>query len=164
MNENGSVKASELKLNYEYELLIRTSVSGGSGGGVTENFSPVAAGFDNITEAINEVVSQFSFLADKGWGSTYVTGGQYIFTLSGYRVVGDTAQDYIFSNETYGAFGKARESKIKITTPDGLIIECPVTLAKITRSGGASNSPTAVSVEIHTNGKPTATKASEISD
>lgn len=161
MNENGSVKASELKLNYEYELLIRTSVSGGSGGGITETFAPVLAGFDNITEAINEVVSQFSFLADKGWGSTYVTGGQYIFTLSGYRVEGDAAQDYIFSSEVYNSFGKGRETKLKVTTPDGYTIECPATLAKISRSGGGANTPTAISVEIHTNGKPTVEKNSD---
>lgn len=51
-----------------------------------------------------------------------------------------------------------------ITSPDGTHIEVPVTLAGISRSGGAANAPTAISVTIHFRGKPkitTATTASE---
>lgn len=33
--------------------------------------------------------------------------------------------------------------------PEGDMVECSATLAKITRSGGAANQPTAISVEIH---------------
>lgn len=70
-------------------------------------------------------------------------------------MTGDAAQDYIFSDAVYYNWGKARETKIEMTCPDGTVITCPVTLAKISRSGGAANSATAVSVEIHFNGKPT---------
>ena len=65
MNTNGSVNAADLSLNYEYQLMVRTGFSGGSGGGVTENYAPVAVGFDNITESLNEVLYQSGFYYDK---------------------------------------------------------------------------------------------------
>lgn len=115
----------------------------------------IAKGFDNVTEALNEVLYQASFLGDQGYGSTEVTGGQLTVTLTGMRFVGDAAQDYIFSDAVYFNWGKSRKTNIEMNCPDGTVITCPVTLAKISRSGGAANNGTAVSVEIHFNGKPT---------
>ena len=74
--------------------------------------------------------------------------------MSGVRMVGDAAQDYMFGDAVYYNWGKARETDIEMNCPDGTVITCPVTLAKITRSGGAANAGTAVSLEIHFNGKP----------
>ena len=158
---NNSVIAQNLKLNYEYTMQIMTSVETASG---TGTFSPLAKGFDNITEAMNEVVSQFSFLSDEGWGSSYVTGAQPTYTLTGYRVTGDAAQDFIFGNDVLYGFGKARETTMIITSPDGTHIEVPVTLAGISRSGGAANAPTAISVTIHFRGKPKITTATTVSE
>ena len=143
-----------IALNYEYKLLINTTPEGES-----ETMAEISKGFDNIAEALNEVLYQSAFLGDSGYGSSYVTGGQLTVTLSGTRFTGDAAQDYIFSDAVYYNWGKARETDIKMTCPDGSAISCPVTLAKITRSGGAANSNTAVSVEIHFNGKPTIEEA-----
>jgi len=176
INTNGSVNAGGLALNYNYKLSIATFPTSTGGPGLNENYQVLAAGFDNISEALNEVLYQSGFISDNGWGSSYVTGGQLIVTLSGVRVVGDPAQDYIFSDAVMLGFGKARETTIKLECSDtnlihsdvpsgapegssvaGYSITCPCTLAKILRSGGAANQPTAVSVEIHLNGKPTVT-------
>ena len=154
MNTNGSVNAADLSLNYEYQLMVRTGFSGSPGGGATENYAPVAVGFDNIT----------GFISDKGWGSSYVTGGQMIVTLTGVRVKGDKAQDYIFSDEVMYGFGKARETAFRMILPEGDMVECSATLAKITRSGGAANQPTAISVKIHFNGEPTYTAKEDITE
>ncbi|MGN0613558.1 MAG: phage tail tube protein [Porcipelethomonas sp.] len=173
-NINGSVNASELALNYDYELSIATFSTSTGSPGINRNYQVLAAGFDNIAESLNEVLYQSGFLSDKGWGSSFVTGGQLIITLSGVRVVGDPAQDYIFSSDVMYGFGKARETDLRLTLSDsnlkhsnvpagapdgssvsGYIIEAPCTLAKITKSGGAANQPTAISVEIHINGEPT---------
>lgn len=159
-----AVKANQLMLNYEYGLKILVPDEDGS----TATPQPIARGFDNITEAINEVLYQSNFLSDSGWGSSYVTGGQLIFTLSGVRVKGDAAQDYIFSDKVYFGFGTARDVQLLVTIPNQdpedpsgkpLNLTCSATLAKITRSGGAANQPTAISVEVHVNGKPTVTTA-----
>ena len=139
----------DIALNYDYALKINTTPNAEAA-----TMAEISKGFDNITEAINEVLYQASFLGDKGYGSSYVTGGQLIVTLTGMRFVGDAAQDYIFSDAVYYEFGKARETDIEMSCPDGSAITCPVTLAKITRSGGAANNGTAISVEIHFNGKP----------
>lgn len=150
MAETTPAANPEIAVNYNYVLRINTTPSGAS-----PTMAEVKKGFDNISEALNEVVYQNAFLGDGGYGSTYVTGGQLIVTLSGTRFTGDSAQDYIFSDSVYYGWGKARETNAELECPDGTVITCPVTLAKIARSGGAANNATAVSVEIHFNGKPT---------
>ncbi|MBE6826387.1 MAG: capsid protein [Ruminococcus sp.] len=139
----------DISLNYDYRFEINTTPESD-----TATMAEVAKGFDNVSEALNEVLYQGSFLGDGGYGSSFVTGGQLIVTLSGVRMVGDPAQDYMFGDAVYYNWGKARETDIRMYCPDGAVITCPVTLAKITRSGGAANNATAVSLEIHFNGKP----------
>lgn len=140
----------EISLNYDYKLKINTTPEA-----ETAAMADIKKGFDNISEALNEVLYQNAFIGDGGYGSTYVTGGQLTVALTGVRFVGDPAQDYIFGDAVYYNWGKARETDIILESPDGSKISCPVTLAKIGRSGGAANNGTAVSVEIHFNGKPT---------
>ncbi len=147
MPENETKKT--LAVNHDYVLKINTTP-----GSESPTMEKIDKGFDNITEALNEVLYQGSFLGDSGYGSSYVTGGQIIVTLGGVRIVGDAAQDYIFSDDVYYNWDN-RETDVTLDTPDGSSISCPVTLAKVVRSGGASNNGTAVSVEIHFNGKPT---------
>ncbi|MBE6855881.1 MAG: capsid protein [Ruminococcus sp.] len=139
----------EIALNYGYALKINTTPES-----ETSTMAEIKKGFDNITEALNEVLYQASFLGDGGYGSTEVVGGQLTVTLTGMRYVGDAAQDYIFSDAVYYNWGKARKTDVEMSCPDGTAITCPVTLAKISRSGGAANNGTAISVEIHFNGKP----------
>lgn len=147
-------KAAEISLNYDYSLTINTTPEDSAA-----TRAEIAKGFDNIAEELNEVLYQKAFLGDGGYGSSYVTGGQLVVTLTGVRFTGDAAQDYIFSDAVYYNWGKARETDIEMTCPDGSSITCPVTLAKISRSGGAANNGTAISVEIHFNGKPTISQA-----
>lgn len=152
---NSSAKAKDISLNYEYGLYVCTNYAQTQAeSGTTPVFAKVAKGFDNIAETINEVLYQSSFISDGGWGSSYVTGAQIIVTLSGVRVKGDNAQDYIFGDNTYMGLGKDRETYVKLISPDGTSIQCPAVLAKITKTGGAANQPMAISVEIHFNGKP----------
>ena len=113
-----------IKTNYNYELSINTTP-----GSETATMAPVAEGFDNIAESLSEVLYQSSFLGDGGWGRSEVTGGQLILTLSGVRVVGDAAQDYIFGDAVYFGFGENRKTDAQLTCPDGSTISCGVTLA-----------------------------------
>lgn len=148
----------DIALNYDYQFKINTTP-----GTETATMAEIAAGFNNVTESLNEVLHQSSFLGDGGYGSSFVTGGQLTVTLAGVRMVGDPAQDYMFGDAVYYNWGKARETDIEMVCPDGSTITCPVTLAKITRSGGAANNGTAVSLEIHFNGKPTISQAAAAS-
>ena len=122
-------------------------------------WSVVGVGFDNMQEALNEVVQQYKFLSDKGYGRSRVTGMQPVWTLAGRRIWGDAAQDFIFSKK-YG-LGTDRETEAKIEyTAGGSVytIEFDCTFANLQEIGGATEENSAVTVEIHVDGKPTLTK------
>lgn len=141
---------SKISLNYDYQIKINITPTA-----TTPTYVTIADGFSNISESQNENILQMSNLDDKGYGSSYVTGGQTIFTLTGMRMIGDAAQDYLFSDAVYHNWGEARNTTAIIIYPDGAIVTCPVTLANINRGGGDANTSTSVSVEVHFNGKPT---------
>lgn len=115
----------------------------------------ICEGFSNLAESLNEVLHQASYLCDGGWGSTEVTGGQYIVTLTGKRYFGDQAQDWIFSDDVVYKWGKARKTQFRLTRQNGDIILWDITLANITNSGGDANTASDISVAIHGNGAPT---------
>ena len=111
-------------------------------------------GFESIEQSLNEVIAQTYYLGDEGWGTSDVTGGQLTVTLSGKRIVGDPAQDYIFGADMVYAFGEARKTKFRMT--DGVNeISGAVTLVNPMVTGGAVQEGSACSVEMHFNGKPT---------
>lgn len=141
---------SEIALNHANKLEINVSPTL-----ETPTWTPICAGWSNLSESLNEVLHQASYLCDGGWGSTEVTGGQYIVTLTGKRYFGDTAQDWIFSDDVIYKFGKARKTQLRITRQNGDIILWEVTLANITNSGGDANTASDISVAVHGNGKPT---------
>ncbi len=141
----------EIVLNYHYKFEIDTTP-----GEASETYAELGAGFSNLAEGLNEVLYQASHFGDGGWGSTEVTGGQFIATLTGVRVAGNAAQDYIYSDDVRYGFGAARKTKLRVSQNDVPLLVWPVTLANITQSGGAANQPAAISVAIHGNGAPQA--------
>lgn len=123
----------------------------------TPNFAVLNEGFDNIAEALNETVQNYFFLKDKGFGSSEVTGMNIIYTLTGRRVIGDLAQDFIFDKKY--KLGKNRKSMFKLTWMDGQgntqTLTCPCTFTKMQEYSGATTDVSAISVEISFNGAPT---------
>lgn len=116
-------------------------------------------GFNNIAEALNEVINQYFFLTDNGFARNYTTGMAPSYTFTGVRIIGDPAQDYIFN--TARKFGLMTERNTNFilsrSNADGTVdqITCPITLCNITDIGGGTTDGSAVSVEIRPNGKPT---------
>lgn len=139
----------EISLNYKNTLEMDITPGTGS-----PTWARLCKGFANLAEALNEVLYQASYICDQGWGSTEVTGGQYICTLTGVRYFADQVQDFIFSDAVMHNFGESRKTRLRITRQDGTIILWEVTLANITISGGDANQPAAISVAIHGNGAP----------
>jgi hypothetical protein len=124
----------------------------------TETMAELKAGISNIAQALNEVVEQATYLDGEGFGSSEVVGAQYIVTLTGKRVVGDTAQDFIFS-KAFG-LGTERKTTFEITDPKGNKISGDITIAKIgLPSGDVTASGGEITLELHFNGKPTYTPA-----
>ncbi len=135
---------------YGIEASIDTSAT------ETPSFAPLNDGFDNFAEALNEVVQNYSFLKDKGFGSSEVTGMAPTVTLTGRRVQGDAAQDFIFSKKY--KTGDERKVPLKIEWTEGAAtktLTVPITLTKLVEWGGATTDNSAISVEMAFNGAPT---------
>lgn len=106
-----------------------------------------------MAQALNEVLQQLTYYADKGWGSTEVTGAQLTLTLTGSVKPGDAACDYILSDKVMFGLGAARKTHLKLQKGTKVII-WPVTLANITPAYGDANTINSLTVTIHGNGKP----------
>lgn len=136
---------------YNLSASINTATAEGP-----ESYSPLADGFDNIAEALNEVVQQYFFLSDAGFARNHVTGMAPAFTLTGRRIVGDAAQDYIFGLKY--SLGAARQTSFQLQYTNGagkkVTVTCPCTLCNIQEWSGASTDDSAISVEIRFDGEP----------
>lgn len=62
-----------------------------------ENYVRVGKGFTNFTKASNSTIDQKFYIDEAGKGTSNKTGMQTIYSLSGDRVVGDAANDFICS-------------------------------------------------------------------
>lgn len=142
-----------LELNYHLIAELDTSEQPHT----TPVWSDMGGIFKNISQALNEVLYQATYLKDNGWGSTEVTGGQYTVTFTGDRINGDPVNDYIFKPDVQFNWGEARKTKMRIRRGDTALV-MNVTLANITDAGGDANQPNAVTLTVHCNGKPTLEK------
>ena len=132
--------------------------------GGTENWVPVQAGINNITVANNDSLDQKTYMDGEGFGTTDVIGMQLTLSLTGDRIIGDSAQDFVFDNQY--ELGCGRKTQCRVTDSEGNYKVGGCTLANITPPGGDAASKGTFSFEIHFNGKPelfTATSAPELS-
>lgn len=140
-----------------YNLSAQIGVSStGDGDAKTWTYADLADGIDNIAEALNEVVQQYFFLSNQGFATNHVTGMAPAFTVTGRRVVGDTAQDYIFG--TKYSLDTARQSSFKLTSSNAggttQTITVPCTICNIQEWSGATTDDSAISFEIRFDGAP----------
>ena len=147
---------AHLALQEVWSISLSINIAPGS----TASYKRVGVGIDNLQEQLNEVVQQYKFMTDEGFSRSRVTGAAPIWTLSGRRVWGDDAQDFIFDKKY--KLGSNRETDAKIEyTADGydysITFDC--TIANIQELGGATEENSAISFEIHVDGKPTVTKS-----
>lgn len=85
---------------------------------------------------------------------------QPVVTVSGKRIVGDAAQDYVFDPTRKYGLGEKRKSKLKLTiagNANSTVITCPVTIANVQELSGNAQDGSAISFELRFNGKPTVT-------
>lgn len=144
-----------------YNLTASIGVSQAESGGAW-TYEELGNGIDNIAEALNEVVQQYFFMSDKGFAKNHVTGMAPTFTLTGRRVIGDPAQDYIFGTKYALDTGRQSSFKLEYTDSTGATesITCDCTLCNIVEWSGASTDDSAISFEIRFDGQPTVTPAS----
>lgn len=126
--------------------------------GAAESWAVLGEGIENLGETLNEVVYSGFYLHNEGYGNSEVTGMQPVVTVSGKRIVGDPAQEYIFDPARKYGLGDMRKSKLKLTIGN-TVITCPVTIANIQELSGNTQDGSAISFELRFNGKPTVASA-----
>lgn len=136
---------------YKYEAEIDITPQG-----PYRTWAPMCAGFNNISEAMNETIQQYFFLCGKGNAVNYVTGMAPSMTFAGVRVVGDAAQDFIFSKKYELMSSRDSHFRLTKTAENGTktTISANVTFANLSDVSGGTTDGSAISVEMRFNGAP----------
>lgn len=119
-------------------------------------YSPLCKGIEGMTFNSNEQNQQFFFLCGEGFANNEVTGGAPELQITGRRIAGDTAQDYIAGKQF--ALGTDRNSSIKIVA-EGKQITCDCSVGDVVTFGGNTLDVNTFSCTIRFNGKPVVTNA-----
>ena len=120
-------------------------------------YKKLCKGIENMTLSANEQNQQFFFLCGEGFAHNEVTGGAPEIQISGRRIVGDDAQDFIVSKQF--ALGSDRNSSVKIIA-EGKQITCDCTICDVVAFGGATTDVNTFSCTLRLNGEPVVTNAS----
>ena len=120
-------------------------------------YAELCAGIESMTFASNEQNQQYWFICGEGFAHNEVTGAAPELQISGRRIAGDTAQDYIVGKQF--ALGEDRNSSVKITTAEGKVITCDCTIGDVISFGGNTLDVNAFGCTLRFNGEPTVTSA-----
>lgn len=120
-------------------------------------YSELCEGIEGMTFASNEQNQQYFFLCGKGVAHNEVTGSAPELQVTGRRVAGNAAQDYICDKQF--SLGSDRNSSVKITTAEGKVITCDCSIGDVVSFGGNTLDTNQFSCTIRFNGKPVVTDA-----
>ena len=146
--------------NLNPEWVIKMSI-GTAYATSTWTYAPLCAGIESITPSINEQNTQAFYMCGNGGACNTVTGIAPEYDVSGHRVIGDTAQDYIVSKRY--TLGQERNSSLKVEIYDGttlvetIVADCTIT--DIVDFGGNATDVVPFSCKLRVNGIPTVTTA-----
>ena len=138
-----------MNANWVNEVYIGTAESSG-----TWTYAKLCKGIESMEFNENEQNQQYFFLCGEGYAHNEVTGSAPELVISGRRIVGDTAQDYIATLQA--TLGTARNSSVKIIA-EGKQIVCDCSIGAITTFGGSTLDVNAFGCTIRFNGKPVVT-------
>lgn len=149
--------ADALNPVWKEKFYIGTSVSN-----ETWTYAPLCKGIESVEPTVNEQNQQYFFLCGQGGADNEVTGIAPEYAVSGRRIIGDDAQDYIVSLRY--ALGDDRKSsmKVEIYNAAGSLVETIVascTITDIVDFGGATTDNEPFSCTLRVNGLPTVTSA-----
>ena len=120
-------------------------------------YSKLCKGIESMSFNSNEQNQQYFFLCGEGFANNEVTGGAPELQISGRRIAGDAAQDYVVGKQF--ALGVDRNSSVRITTAEGKIITCDCSIGDVVSFGGSTLDVNSFGCTIRFNGKPTVTDA-----
>ena len=119
-------------------------------------YAKLCKGIESVSFSPNEQNQQYFFLCGNGFAHNEVTGGAPTLTISGRRIAGDTAQDFIAGKQF--SLGTDRNTSVKIIV-EGKQIVCDATIGEVTSFGGSTLDVNSFGCTIYLNGQPTVTDA-----
>ena len=138
-----------MNANWVNEIYVGTSATGGAW-----SYAKLCKGIESMEFNENEQNQQYFFLCGQGFAHNETTGSAPELVISGRRIVGDAAQDYIASKQF--SLGTNRNTSVKIVA-EGQIITCDATIGAITSFGGSTLDVNAFGCTLRFNGAPTVT-------
>lgn len=117
-------------------------------------YAKLCKGIESVSFSPNEQNQQYFFLCGNGFAHNEVTGGAPTLTISGRRIAGDTAQDFIAGKQF--SLGTDRNTSVKIIA-EGKQIVCDATIGEVTSFGGSTLDVNSFGCTIYLNGQPTVT-------
>ena len=145
---------SELNPVWENEIWIGTEASTATPPAWT--YKKLCKGIESVSFTPNEQNQQYFFLCGNGFAHNEVTGGAPELTVTGRRIAGDDAQDFICGKQF--ALGNDRNTSVKIIA-EGKQIICDATIGDVTSFGGNTLDVNSFGCTIRFNGNPTITTA-----
>ena len=125
-------------------------------------YAPLCAGIQGVAPTVNETTQTYHFLCGHGGADNEVTAIAPQYAVTGRRIIGDAAQDYI-AGLRY-ALGDDRKSSMKVEiydASDELVetIMADVTITDITDFGGTTEENEPFNCTLRVNGIPKVTPA-----
>lgn len=124
-------------------------------------YAALCAGITQVQVQVNEQNQQAFYMCGQGGANNEVTGIAPTYQISGDRVYGDAAQDFIVGLKY--TLGQSRHSSVKIEHYDGATLKstevCDCTITDIVDIGGNATDKVPFGCTIRLNGIPTVTPA-----
>lgn len=117
-------------------------------------YAKLCKGIESMSFNSNEQNQQYFFLCGNGFAANETTGAAPEIQISGRRISGDAAQDYIVSKQF--ALGTDRKTSVKIIA-EGKQIICDATIGEVISFGGNTLDVNSFSCSLRLNGQPTVT-------
>lgn len=143
--------AEEFSLNNRVLLKVDTTPAASA-----RTYVKLAKGITSAVDSHNDSTDDTAYLDGGGYGNSDVIGKQYTCAVSGHRVIGNPAQDFIVGLQS--EFGDDAKTWIQYTKPNGLRITAYVSATEIVDAGGDANAKTEFSVNFKGCGAPTITQ------
>jgi hypothetical protein len=155
--EGAETAHREYLLNFKNKIEIDISGNTSLANSEQAEFVPLAAGISTITPAAADTTDATAYYDGEGFTDSTVTGKNITFAISGHRVFGDAAQDYVAAK--FLSIGDELRTLARWTDAKGNQVLSVVTLTSIVPFGGAANAKQTFSFTLAFNGKPQAAEA-----
>lgn len=140
------------KENWENRLEIDTNSNKTLDDISKANWKPLAAGITGMTPSAQETSTTAAYFDGEGFSEHNVTGKSLQFQITGQRLEGDEAQDYVAGKFT--AIGDELRTLARWTNTQGQTVVFVATLQAIVPFGGNANVNQTFSFTLAANGRP----------